>query len=146
MESNATPVKKKPKKPEVPRFRKQTADKDGIISKQYDASNIGSYIKELGQTIKSSKQRKVIKLSRDGTDDDSEDEQNETFSFGDFDRMQDELMQTYDGEFYQKVKHNSLKIRESLKRERNACSSDKKEKSLPLTSKRSTTTKPNADL
>ena len=48
MESNATPVKKKPKKPDVPRFRKQTADKDGIISKQYNASNIGSYIKELG--------------------------------------------------------------------------------------------------
>lgn len=39
---------KKKLKPQVPRFRKEAFDKNQIISKQYDAKNIGSFIAELG--------------------------------------------------------------------------------------------------
>ena len=38
--------------------------------------------------------------------------QSEVFSFGDFDRMQEEL--EFTGNFYEKVKRRSLVLRESL--------------------------------
>ena len=49
---------KKKLKPPVPRFSQIIDDKNKIISKQYDATNIGSFIAELGDSIKTEESKR----------------------------------------------------------------------------------------